>query len=332
MVTMIIIVLSVGIVFLLVFLVKNIILPMRATLAADLLDKKKILQAIRIAKAAIERDPQNAEAHYLLGKAYLADKRNEQAFRAYRSASRIGIAGKNIPETEFRETLARLFTQFNEEEEALKEYLVLIKHNPERPNYYFLAGKIFSSRGRSDLAEQYLRKAVSLNPLEADYHFELGMFFYQSKRNKEAIAEFEAALKLDPSDTRFLLYMGKALKDSKEFTEAIPYLEKASRNQESKLRSLVELGSCYMSLRMMDRAIAELERAVNCITNEADSYSLYARYFLAMCFEKTGEFQKAIVHWDKIYLQKKNFRDVGEKRTQYIDYRVPNSEKEIPKK
>ena len=332
MVTILIIILSVGIGFLLVFLVKNIILPRRVAAAGDLFDKNKILQAIRTAKAAIEKDPQNAEAHYLLGKAYLADKRYEQAFRAYRSAGRLGIEGKNIPETEFRETLASLFTQFKEEEEALKEYVVLIKQNPDRPNYYFLAGKLFFSRGRSDLAEQYLRKAVSLNPKEAGYRFELGMFYYQSKRIKDAAAEFEAALKLDPADAQFLLYMGKALKDSKEFAEAIPYLEKASRNQESKLRSLVELGSCYMSLKMMDKAIAELERAVNCITSEADPESLYARYFLAMCFEKTGEFQKAIIQWDKIYAQKKNFRDVGEKRTQYIDYRVPNSEKEIEKK
>ena len=86
-----------------------------------------------------------------------------------------------------------------------------------------------------------------------------------------------------------------------------------------------------MSLKTLDKAVLELERAVSSIENEADPDGLYARYFLAMCFEKQQEFTKAIAQWDKIYAQKKNFRDVGEKLTQYIDYRE-EAEKEPPKK
>lgn len=329
--TVIIIVLFIGIGFLTLFIVKDIILPKRALAAATLKDKSSTLKAIRAAKAALEKDPQNAEARYLLGKAYLADKREELAFREFRSASRLGIAGKNIPETEFRETLARLYAQFREEEEALKEYILLIKKHPEKDEYYFQAGKLFSSRNRADLAEQYLRKAVSLNPKEGRFRNELGLFYYTAKKLKEACAEFDAAIKLDPADGLAHLYFGKALKDAKDFSGAIPYLEKAARDQENKLRSLVELGSCYMSLKMLDKAIAELERAVNIITNESDVESLYARYFLAMCFEKTQNFTKAIAQWDKIYAQKKNFRDVGEKLTQYIEYRLPAADKESPR-
>ena len=325
----IILILAVGVGILIVFLVKNIILPKKAAAAEDFLSKNNARKAIRSAKAALEKDPQDAEARYLLGKAYLADNREEQAFREYRSASRLGITGKNIPETEFRETLARLYAQFREEEEALKEYVMLIKQHPENPDYYFQAGKLFSGRGRSNLAEQYLRKAVSLNPREDRYRFELGLHYYNSKRLKEAGAEFETALRLNPTDGKILLYMGKALKDAKEYATAAPYLEKAARDQEYKLRGLVELGSCYMSLKMLDKAMQELERAVNIIEKEAELDSLYARYFLAMCYEKTQVFTKAIAQWDKIYAQKKNFRDVGEKLSQYIDYRIPSEEKEI---
>jgi len=319
--------LAVGVGLLIVFIMKNVIIPRRAAAAGNYRDRSKVLKAIRSAKAALERDPQNVEAHYLLGKAYLEDKREEQAFRAYRSASRLGISGKNIPETEFRETLAFLFTKFKEEEEALKEYILLIKKHPENPEYYFQAGKLFSIRSRIDLAEQYLSKAVSLNPKNSSYRFELGMLYYLSKRLKEASGEFEAALKINPVDGQALLYFGKLLKDSKEYAEAIPYLEKAARDQEYKLRSLIELGGCYMSLKMINKAIPELERAVSVIVKEDDTESLYARYFLAMCYEKTREFTKAISQWDMIYAQKKNFRDVGEKLTQYIDFRTGMTDK-----
>jgi len=324
----IIIFLVVGIGFLVFFIIRGIVVPKRAEQASNFSNRGDTLKAIRAAKAALEKDPQNAEAHYLLGKAFLADKRDEQAFREYRSASRLGISGKNIPETSFRETLAGLYSQFNEPEEALKEYIFLIKKFPENPNYYYNAGKIFAARNRSDLAEQYLRKAVSINPKEGRFRFELGMLYYLAKRIKEAGVEFDAALKLNPNDAQVLMYMGKILKDSKDYTGAIPYLEKASHDQDYKLRSIIETGSCYISLKMFDKAITELDRGVALITKESDLDSLYARYFLAMSYELTGDIPKALAQWDKIYAQKKNFRDVGEKLTKYIEYRTATEEKD----
>ena len=94
----VIIILTVGVGLLIFFILKNVILPKRAAAAANYLNKSETLKAMRAAKAAIEKDPKNAEAHYLLGKAYLTDKREEQAFREYKSASRLGISGKDIPD------------------------------------------------------------------------------------------------------------------------------------------------------------------------------------------------------------------------------------------
>jgi tetratricopeptide (TPR) repeat protein len=324
----IIIIVSAGIIVLVIFLVKNSLVSRQAALTKSLLNRSMVLKAIRAAKAAVEREPQNAEYHYLLGKAFLADMREEQAFREYRSASRLGINGKNIPETEFRESLASLYTQFHEPDEALKEYIQLIKIHPQNPEYYFKSGMLFTSRNRIDLAEQYFRKAISLNPNDERYHKELGIIYYLAKRIKDASLEFEAAIIINPYDGQSQLYMGKILKDSKDYNGAIPFLEKASRDQEYKLQSLVQLGSCYMSLKMTDKAISDLERAVNIIEKESEPDSLYARYFLAMCYEKIKDYPGAIAQWDKIYTQKKNFRDVGEKLTQYIEYRAGASEKE----
>jgi len=183
----IIIILIVAIALLVFILVKNTILSKQAAAVEDYLNKSKILQAVKTAKAAVEQDPKSAEAHFILGKAFLAAKREEQALREYRSVNRLGIEGMNIPETEFRETIAVLYAKFHEEEEALKEYVLLIKRHPENPNYYFEAGKLFSVRSRHDLAEQYLRKAVSLNPREESYRLELGLHYYLTKKIKEAV-------------------------------------------------------------------------------------------------------------------------------------------------
>jgi tetratricopeptide (TPR) repeat protein len=317
----IIIILVVGVGFLAFFLIKNILLPRRAQAAAGLLNKNKILQAIKAGKAATEKDPKDAEAHYNLGRAYLADNRGEQALREFKSVSRLGIEGKNIPETEFRQIIAKLYTQYNEKEEALKEYVLLIKKQPDNPEYYYQAGMLFSERNRDDLAEQYMKKAISINPKDPRPYLELGTILVQAKKTKEANATLEAALKLDPNNPKIHFYMGKVFKDAKDYAGALPCFEKSSRDQEYKLRSLVESGSCYMSLKMVDKAIPELERAVKAIEDEAAPDSLYARYFLGMCYEKKKDFAQALAQYDKIYAKKRSFRDVGEKLTQYQQYR-----------
>jgi tetratricopeptide (TPR) repeat protein len=317
----IIIFLTVGVGFLVFFLVKNIIIPQRAAAAAGLLNKNKNLQAIKAGKAAVEKDPKDAEAHYNLGRAYLAEGRSEQALREFRSVSRLGIEGKNIPETEFRQTIARLYAQYNEKEEALKEYVLLIKKQPENPEYYFQAGILFGDRNRGDLAEQYLKKAISINPKDGRYYLELGSLLYQGKKTREANATLEAALKLDPNNPKIHFFLGKVRKDAKDYAGALPCFEQASRDREYKIRALVESGGCYMSLRMFDKAVPELERAVNAIEDEASPDGLYARYFLGLCYEKKQEFPMAIAQWDKVYARKKNFRDVGEKLAQYQQYR-----------
>lgn len=317
----IVIFLAVGIGFLAFYLIRNGVLSGKTAKTAGLVDKNKNLQAIKEGKAAVEKNPKDAEAHFYLGKAFLAEKRDEQALREFKSVSRLGIEGKNIPENEFRQTIAALYVQFNETEEALKEYLLLIKNRPENPEYYFQAGIIFNNRNRGDLAENYLKKAISLNPKESRYYAELGVILYQAKKLKEADTTLEAALKLDPGSSKIHFYKGKIHKDAKDYNAALPFLERASHDPEYKIRSLIESGSCYMSLKMTDKAITELERAIKIIENDAGQDSLYARYFLGMCYEKKQDYPKAIAQWEKIYAQKKNFQDVGEKLTQYQEYR-----------
>jgi hypothetical protein len=68
----------------------------------------------------------------------------------------------------------------------------------------------------------------------------------------------------------------------------------------------------------MPRAAGDLERAVGSIKNEADTDSLYARYFLGLCYEKGGEIDKAAAQWEQVYAQKKGFKDVGEKLSRYM--------------
>ncbi|MDR1419597.1 MAG: tetratricopeptide repeat protein [Treponema sp.] len=324
----VIIVLGVGVAFLVVFLVRSTAAPRRVEALEAFIKRGKTQAVIRAAKAITAREPKNAEAHYWLGMAYHLENRDELALMEFRAVNQAGISGKNIPEIPFRELLGQLFIRYNQKEEALKEYLLLIKLLPNHADYYYEAGKLFAGRNRGDMAENYLKKAASLAPRDGKIHYELGVMLYRDKKAKEARAALETALKYQEDNPQIHFYLGKIQKDVKNYQGAVASFEKAARDARFRIRALVERGGCFMALNAPERAIPDLERAVGAITDEDSSDSLYARYFLGLCCEKTRNVDKAIAQWEKIYERKKNFRDVGEKLARYQELRTDDNMKD----
>jgi len=76
------------------------VVPKRIEMLEGLIKQGKVQTAAKSAKAIIARDPRNAEAHYLLGQAYLADHKSELALMEYKTVNQIGSFGPTIPETD----------------------------------------------------------------------------------------------------------------------------------------------------------------------------------------------------------------------------------------
>ncbi|MDR2767304.1 MAG: tetratricopeptide repeat protein [Treponema sp.] len=313
------IVLAVGISFLVFFIVKSIALPKRADEIAALIKKGKTQTAIKAARAILAKEPKNADAHYFLGRAYLAEKKEDLAFGELKTLSLSGALGEFTPEEDFRSELARLFVKNRQIEEALKEYVLLIKLKPDKAEYYYNAGKLFNDHNRPDMARNYLRKAAELAPRDAKIHYELGVMLYRSKNAVEARDALERSLKLNADNAQAYYYLGKIQKDAKDYQNALATLEKAARDPAFRLRALLERGSCYLALNAPDKAIPDLERAVKAITSEKAQESLFARYFLALCYEKNRDMEKSVEQWSAIHAVKKGFKDVEAKLAQYQD-------------
>lgn len=324
-----ILILGVVIGFLSWFIVRMVAAPRQTKAIADQLKQGKVTQAVRSAKALIAKDPRNGEAHWFLGQAYLADGKPELALMELKSVNQIAQFGPDLPETEFRKLIAQLYERFNQTEEALKERILLMKLEPNSAIHYFEAGRLFEERGKTDVAIGYLRKAIELDERIAQAHHQLGLILYRTKHPVDARAELELAIKYNPEDYEAFYFLGKLLKEGNDFTPALLAFEKASRSPAFKVKALVERGGCYMSMNALDKAVPELERAVKQIKDEGATESLYGRYFLAMCYEKLRNLDKAIEQWEKIYSKKAAFRDVAEKLAQYQEYRTDDRMKDF---
>jgi tetratricopeptide (TPR) repeat protein len=319
-----IIVLAVGTAFLAAFAIRQLLFS-KGTEALPLLIKRgKTQLAIKSAKQLISKDPKNAEARYYLGLAYAAEKKEDLAYREFKTLNQLSIQGKAIPEIEYRQTLAQLYLSNKEPEEALKEYILLIKLMPKKGDYYYQAGKLFVELGKLDRGREYLEKAAELSPNDGNIYFELGVLLYKEKKAPDAKAVLERALRFqkDKAQAKTWYYLGKLQKDVKDYAGAVISFDKAAAEPEYKLRALVERGGSFMSMNEFSKAVPVLEKAVAAITRESGQESLYARYFLGLCYEKRREIDRAVAQWEKVSSEKKGFRDVEEKLSQYHDIKA----------
>lgn len=311
------------------FIVRMVTTPRQAKAIADLVKQGRYQAAIRAAKIMTAKDTRNAEAHWLLGKAYIGDGKPELALMEYKHVNQLGSFGPELPEIGFRKEMAELYERFNQVEEALKERILLTKLEPRDARNFYEAGRLFEGRGRTDVAVNHLRKAIELDERVHEAHHLLGLILHRTKHDLEARKEFEAAIKWNPDDYEAFYYIGKIHKEAGDHTAALLAFEKAARSGPYKIKALVERGGCYMSQGNLEKAIPELERAIKMVKDEAATEALYGRYFLAMCYERQRELDKAIEQWEKIYAKKPGFRDVAEKLTQYQEYRTDDRMKDF---
>lgn len=329
MVSLIIIaVMVVGIGFLSVFIIKSLLQPKKIDGIKKLVKQGKYAQAEKLAKAVIQKDPRDFLAHYYLGRAYLAENKNELALMEYKNVAQNAIFGADIPEAQFRTQLANLYMRFNQPEEALKEYLLLTKLEPSNAEHFFNAGKIYDQQGHANMAMGFYQKTIQFNKKHVKAHAAMGLLLFRGKSIKEAKKEIDTAIQLSPETFSTYYYLGKILKESKDYPGAVKAFEKALRDPEYKQRALLERGSCFMMANAVDKAMAEFDRAIKASKNERSNETLYARYFLASCYEKNRNLDRAIEQWQIIYQNNKNFRDVGTKLNEYKELQANDSLKE----
>lgn len=321
-------VLAAAVFLLLFFVVKSVVSPKKIESLQKLIKQGKISSAIKNAKAIIQKDPQNYLAHYYLGKAYLKDNKSELALMELKYVDQHAVFDANLSELEFRQEIAPLYTKFNQPDEALKQYLLLTKLNPRDAENFYNVARIYETKGKSEAALGFYDKTIKLNKRHVKAHAAMGLLLFRAKQFQEAKKEIDLAISLSPETFSSYYYLGKILKENKDFPGAVKAFEKAQRDSEFRQKALIECGTCYMAGNSIDNAINCFERAISSVKDSEKQETIYARYFLASCYEKTRKIEKAIEQWELIYAKNHSFRDVAAKLSEYKDLQANDSLKE----
>ncbi|MBP5156861.1 MAG: tetratricopeptide repeat protein [Treponema sp.] len=309
-------------------ILKTLLTPKKIGSIQKLIKMGKVQQAQKVAKAILTKDSKDYVAHYWLGEAYMAENKTELAFMEFKCVAQHMVFDGSISEVAFRKQLAKLYVKYNENENALKEYLLLTKQDPKNPDNYLECGKLFEEANDQAAALGAFQKVIQLSPRNAKAHAALSNLYLHTKQYNDARAEIDTAIKLSPESPSNYYYLGKILKETHDYPGAVKAFEKGQRDPEFKQRALIEKGSCFMLAGQLDRATVEFENAIKSAKNEGSQETLYARYFLADCYEKNHKIEEALVQWTEISKKNPKFRDVPTKLNQYKDVQTNDSMKE----
>ncbi|NCN04337.1 MAG: tetratricopeptide repeat protein [Spirochaetales bacterium] len=305
-----------------ILIVSSILAPKKVSGIEKMYKQRKFSTAIKLAKQILLKDPRNADAHYLLGLSYLEDGKPELALMELRAVNQIGKFDGLVREVPFRTKIAELYAKFNQPEEALKEYLLLLRSDPNNAEFYYQTGLLFEQRERPDKALPYFKKAISLDDRHANAHSRLGSLMFRARRPAEAKQSLEKSVKIQPENSQAHFFLGKIQKEEKEYISALGSFEKAAKDSNFKVKALAERGHCYMYSGDMTRAESELHRAIKLSTSPGAAEVLFARYLLGMIYEQDRKIEEAIEQWEQIYAVKTDYRDVAQKLTNFQDLRT----------
>ncbi len=239
----------------------------RALMAADQID-----EAIQEMEELHILDPQGLENVYALARAYLGQKRYDEA--------------------------AALFAEIAERRPIAETYVLI--------------GRTYRDFGRWQRAHRALETALELDPRVRRAHYYMGsvdLFAQGLDILDEAMAHFEAELRVAPEDPMTNLYLGAALVEQHRYEAAMPRLLAASRLITERPDPFQFLGRSLLALGRFDEAVAAFRRALEIAEaeprNPAAKNSVDRRerqlsslhYQLAQSLRRSGDEDTARAHF-----------------------------------
>ncbi len=191
-----------------------------------------------------------AEHHYLLGRAFLAERKNDKALAEFQAATRIDPrltsarfgAGTALQLSdrdqeavkEFEEALAldhddvdanrgMATSLFNlgRYDETIRHARRVVAQEPDEHDGYLALAAALDRQGKSGEAIHAYQQALRIRPLDADLHFKLASLYARVGRSDDALRHFDYAVRIRPDHAESRLALAHALLAQGEFGRAI---------------------------------------------------------------------------------------------------------------
>lgn len=144
-----------------------------------------------------------AAIHNDLGLLYSKNRQYEKAYEE------LSIALKLYPDYyEARINLGSLYEENHRYEDALREYQSALRLNPDNDNAHYRIGKLHAKNKQYDRAYSEYHKTLELNPNFASAYFDLGLLLFEKSDIEASIAMFKKGLVVSPDKAMAHSFLG----------------------------------------------------------------------------------------------------------------------------
>ncbi|MDQ3801355.1 MAG: tetratricopeptide repeat protein [Acidobacteriota bacterium] len=261
----------------------------RVDLAVAYLQMNELEKALEEARAAVESDPKNAYARYILGNIYFT-KENYAA--ALPELERVMILAPNFDAARAL-GLTYLYLKQPERAKLLFEEMqaTFAKANPE---LHILFGQAYEQTNYPLEAEREFKRALAINAKQERASFFLGYVILQhggSARLAEASQAFERELQLTPNDFFSNFFAGVSASAQNNHQKALGFLQKAVQLNPKSSEAHLFLGQSQMETGDLKTAEKSLRRAIELTTANVSKNGFETRrahYMLGRLLVQTG--------------------------------------------
>ncbi len=244
---------------------------LNASLAELYAKTGRIRDAVTEAQDIIKRDPDNLEAHKLLGRIYLRS------------------LGDLQPGTQSREVLTL----------AIEQYQALARIDAKDPDNHLVLGRLYAldaqSKGGKDLskAETELKTAIQLDPSSEEAITYLA-FIYNDTGETQKAAELLAAIPESQRTSKIYTALGGTYEQQKEYKKAIEAFRQALTIDKENLDAMRGLAQNLANDNQIDAALVEYKTI-----QEADPQDATAALRVSEIYRRMGKFDLAMENLKK---------------------------------
>lgn len=229
--------------------------------ALYLVQNKKVNEAIKLYRQAIDKSPKFATLYCLLGYVYRIVGKLDDAICEYKMA--IWLDSLNIGA---HQELCHLYEELGDYDNAIITYLKLIEIQPHVAEYQSNLGNILYLKGDVQGAIARYENAITLNPnplWTSVIAQTLGYVLQESGANKDAaVLAYQSAYLLTPKDIDIYVNLGSIFYEKNEYENALLVYRQALNLQPHNPKIHCNIAFLYWGIGNTEEAIKEYELAI----------------------------------------------------------------------
>jgi tetratricopeptide (TPR) repeat protein len=221
-------------------------------LALALRQQKKYDEAISYAKQSIDKKPDDTDSRILLGNIYFEMARYADAIEQYRKA----LDGAPENPTVLYNLAAALVKTGDDfaAAEYFKRAVSIDKFGEIAYRAASSLGIIYTEKGDLELAEKYLKQAVSIRPNNPVNRYNLGVVYLKEGKDEEALKEFSIAEEYSAQEEKMLENLGDMYGKLGRYEKSVNIYEKILKSNNRNVRILARIGEIYYKNGELDKA------------------------------------------------------------------------------